>query len=209
MLEVIKFLTDFIRIDILVAFGLYSILFFIVRQFLNKKDSINEFDRNACKIVIYSGIAFAILWIAGNFLFYFQVADEFEKQTIVQNLTGKYWSGYLIQPLFWIILTQLFRIKFIRKFLIFRLIISLSFVITFERLVILATSINRGNLSNSPSIGFDLGLNSLEVIVGLMLKLLIFTLIVSVFHFGKQKLKRSTTKAMRSCQHPHARANSH
>lgn len=185
MTDTFTFITDIIRLDIIIGFGLYSILFFIIKLFIEKKEFIIQFDENACKIAIYSGIIFAILWLIGMYSYYFSLTDELEKTSYVQRLTGKYWFGYWLQPLFWILLTQLLRIRLLRKNLIFRIIMSLLFVITFERFIIIVTSFHRDYLPSS----WSMNLSITEIIGGLTSKILIFIVLVSIFHFGKQKVK--------------------
>ena len=185
MTETFKFITDFIRIDIIIGFGLYSILFFAIRLFVNNKELINLFDKSACKVAIYSGVLFAILWLIGMYSYYFNITDELEKTSYLQRLIGKYWFGYWLQPLFWILLTQLLRIKFLRKNLIFRILMSLLFVITFERFVIIIASFHRDYLPSS----WTLNLSMIEIIGGLTSKVFIFIAFTSIYHFGREKVK--------------------
>lgn len=110
MREVYDFLTHLIRIDILFSFGYYSVLFFILKISLKKKERLLEFDKYACKLVVYIGIIYFALWFFNVVFYYFNDANENEKIEFIQRLTGKYSFGIWGQPVFWLALTQLLRI---------------------------------------------------------------------------------------------------
>ena len=122
MVAVFDFILDFIRVDLIIGFGWYSILFFIFRLFKYQKELLTEFDKNACKTLIFLGILFAIIWLTLVTFTYFGIMNEEEKTQFIRRLTGQYSFGYWLQPLFWLILTQLVRLHFVRRFLIFRLL---------------------------------------------------------------------------------------
>lgn len=185
MIETIRTLTELLRVDIIIGFGLYSIVFFLFRKFLDKKDFLNDFDHTAVRFTIFAGIVYGILWLIGLILSYNQIDNELDKIAFNQRLIGPYWFGYWLQPLFCILLTQLLWIKSLRKSLIFRIILSLLFLLSFERIVIIITSFHRDYLPSSWSLNLSLG----EIIFGLTIKTVIFILIVSVIHFGKNKIK--------------------
>ncbi|MCB0476489.1 MAG: hypothetical protein KDC69_12485, partial [Flavobacteriaceae bacterium] len=79
MNEIINFLTDFIRIDIFVGFGFYSIIYFLLRAFLKDKSFISEFDKSAVQLIIYLGFIWLALWIIGIFVFYSELENETER----------------------------------------------------------------------------------------------------------------------------------
>lgn len=185
MTDTFEFITDFIRIDLIIGFGLYSIIFFLIRLFTKQEKWINDFDTSACRVAIYSGVLFAILWLIGMYSYYFNLTNELEKTSYLQRLTGKYWFGYWLQPIFWIFLSQLLRIKFLRKNLIYRVFMSLMFILTFERLIIIITSFHRDYLPSS----WSLDISFIDVIIGFTSKILIFILLTSAYHFGKKKIK--------------------
>ncbi|MDN5201970.1 hypothetical protein QQ008_11365 [Fulvivirgaceae bacterium BMA10] len=185
MKETFSYIADFIRIDFLIGFGLYSILFFLIRLFKAKKGFLTEFDRSACSITIYAGITFAILWLTGILIHYFQITEDLERIAYLQRIIGEYWFGFWLQPLFWILLTQLLRINAFRKSLIYRLVMSLLFVFSFERVIIIITSVHRDYLSKS----WSLDLTPFEITLGLTTKTILFILIASGFHFGRKRLK--------------------
>lgn len=117
--------------------------------------------------------------------------NEMDKIAFNQRLTGPYWFGYWLQPLFWIVLTQLLWIKALQQSLVFRILLSALFLFSFERMVIIITSFHRDYLPSS----WSLGLSSAEILLGMLYKTILFTLIVFGVHFGIigiKNLRRST-----------------
>lgn len=188
MSEIIDFIVKFIRIDIFVGFGFYSIIYFLLLLYLKDKTLIIEFDKSAVQLIIFGGIVWFVLWLIGTLIFYLEL-DGIEKSEYYEQLIGKYSYGTWIQPIFWLILTQLYRINFIKRFLFFRLAISLLFVLTFERFVIIVTSLHRDYLPSNWTLKTDLELSAEYWILGLLAKVLIFIATASIFHFGRKKIK--------------------
>lgn len=185
MLDVFDFLLDFIRIDVLFSFGYYSLVFFILKWISFRKEYTTEFDNYACKLVVYLGIVVALLWVFSIFYYYYFVADEIEVTSFLKRLTGKYTFGIWFQPLFWLALTQLLRIYFFRNSFVFRFLMSLSFVITFERFVIITTSFHRDYLPSSWNFGFSW----LELSLSFPLRILVFIIAVVLFKYSSIFIK--------------------
>jgi hypothetical protein len=185
MLDFFDFLLDFIRIDILFSFGYYSLIFFILKWISFKKEYILDFDNFACKLVVYLGILFTIVWILSIFYYYFVIANEVELKSFADRLTGTYSFGIWLQPLFWLILTQLLRINFFKNSFIFRIVISFSFVITFERFAIIMTSLDRDYLPLSWSFGFSW----LELLLSFPLRIFEFIFVVLIFKNSSNLIK--------------------
>lgn len=197
MVAVFDFILDFIRVDLIIGFGWYSILFFIFKLFRYKKAFFIEFDKQAYKTVIFLGITFGIVWILAVSLTYFNVMNVEEKTQFIRRLTSPYSFGYWFQPLFWVMLTQSLRIRFIRRFLIFRLLICISFILTFERFVIIVTSLHRDYLPSSWSMfSWNFGITWCMFILSLIVKIIEFTIIVFAYKYAKQwLLNLKTTKS--------------
>ena len=185
MIESLEFITELIRVDLIIGFGLYSILYFLLRRFLKRKEFLQSIDRTAVRITLFAGLAFTLAWLTGLKWTYMSLDNEMDKMAFNQRLTGPYWFGYWLQPLFWIVLTQLLWIKALQQSLVFRLLLSALFIFSFERIVIIITSFHRDYLPSS----WSLGLSSTEILVGLLLKTALFTLIVLGVHFGMKGIK--------------------
>lgn len=177
------FILNFIRIDLILGFGWYSVLFFTLKLFKYKKDLLTEFDKDACKTFVFLGILFAVIWFLAVTLDYAMIMTEDEKTQFLGRLTGEYSFGIWFQPLFWLIITQLIRFNIIKKFLFFRILIVIPFVLTFERFVIIVTSLHRDYLPSSWTMYVDLGFTWWEFLLSILLKAIEFGLIVLAYKY--------------------------
>ena len=179
--EYLYWITEILRVDVIYAFGLYSIVLFSLRLILKRKTFLNQLDQTACWVVITAGIIFTIVWLVNLLLSYLQLETDLDKAAFEQRMFGKYWLGYWLQPVFWIALTQLLWFNSIRKRLLFRMIISFFMLLSFERIVIIITSLHRDYLPSSWSLG--IGLTFWDVLLNILLKTTFFTVLVLVIHF--------------------------
>ena len=192
MSDVTLITNEIIRIDILIGFGFYSIIIFILKQFLNNNKALLEFDKSAIKVVIYFGIIWFILWLTSTISFYFELETEIEKQEYYNELTGNYKYAIWIQPLFWLFLSQLFRINIIAKYLIIRIMICVLFVMTIEEIIILIISIHRDYLPNNWSIGFNFTINPYFTLINWLFKIFFFVILTLIYHFSKKTIQYIT-----------------
>ena len=182
--ESLDLILDFIRVDLIIGFGWYSILFFVLRWFKYQNTLLAEYDKYACKTVVFLGILFIIVWLTLVIFNYFGVLTDAEKTVFLQRLTGPYGLAFFCQPLFWLILTQLLRIRFVKRFLLFRILIVIPFILTFERFVIIVTSFHRDYLPSSWYFGFTWW----EFLISAIIKAVEFTIIVFILKYDKQKI---------------------
>ncbi len=175
---------DFIIIDLLIGFGWYSMVFFVLKLTSYKKEILNKFDIYACRATTFLGVFLGVFLISASFLNYFVEMDEEQKAQFVQRLTGKYSFGLWLQPLFWVVLTQMLRIRLVRRFLIFRLFISISFILTFEHFVIFFTSFHRDYLPSSWNM---IGISWWQLVLSAVIKIIEFVLIVLIYKYVKNQ----------------------
>ncbi len=150
-----------------VGFGAYTILYIILINFL-KKPRLQTLDNSACKLIHRMGLIYLIAFIL-QVLLIFQYPEE--NEILYSRMTGNYWFAYWLRPAAWITITQLFRIKKIRHSKWIRLLLAIPFTISFEKYVILVTSLHRDYLPNAE----PLFLNWLLSIPGSLFMFLIFT----------------------------------
>ena len=193
MVNFFNFILDFIRVDLLIGFGWYSVLFYILRLFKYKKDILTEFDKNACKTFLFLGILFAVVWFLAVTLDYALIMTEAEKTQFLGRLTGEYSFGIWLQPLFWLIITQLIRFNIIKKFLFFRILIVIPFVLTFERFVIIVTSLHRDYLPSSWIMYQDLGFTWWEFLLSILVKAIEFSLILLAYKYATPLILKCKT----------------
>lgn len=191
MSEILLLIREILRIDILVGFGFYSIIYFIFKAIYKDKKWLADFDKSAIRTVIYIGIIWFVLWLIGTVAYYFELKDELQREEYYNELTGQYAYAFWIQPLLWLLLTQLFRVKFVTKYLISRIIISLLFIVTIERFIILVTTFHRDYLPSDWSFGYNFTLNPYWILIGWISKILIFIILTLIYHFGIIKIKNA------------------
>ena len=179
MKDLINLLAQIINLDIFIGYGFYSILFVMVTFFLRNNKLLDKLDHAATRIVIFSGIFYLILFIIW-FLIYPKIGN------------GKYWWGPYVQPLVWIFITQVLWIEKVRKLKIIRLILSVFFILTFERYVVLVTSFQVDYVSSSWGEMFSIE----ELLLGLSLKILFFIFIACIYYVISKKVIQEKRKIM-------------
>jgi hypothetical protein len=188
MITALDFLLDFISVDLIIGFGWYSIVFFSLLLFSVKKEFLIEFDKSACRTVVYLGILYGLVWFSASILNYLVEMDEDQKSQFIRLLTGKYSFGLWFQPLFWVALTQLLRIQFVRKYLLLRVMICIFFILTFERFVIIYTSFQRDYLPSSWTLyNYGFGITWWQILLSALIKMFEFTLVVYVYKYLKNQ----------------------
>lgn len=184
IISILKTLT----VDFFTAFGLYSFLFLISSIFI-KKATFYKFDEEAKKFISFVGFLYIILWFLGIFVYYLESSPE-ERTGMINRMFGKYWFGIWIQPLFWFLLSQIFRIKLFSKNILIRIFASFFLIFSIERLVIISTSLHRDYLPSSWTMYSDLGIYSSFFILSILLKILFFMLFVWLFTFIANKINQ-------------------
>ncbi len=132
-----------------------------------------------------------LIALENELLNYFRLETELQREEYYNELTEKYAYAFWVQPLLWLLLTQLFWLKFVAKYLITRITISLLFVVTIERFIILITTFHRDYLPSNWSFGHNFTLNPYWVLIGWISKILIFIVLTLIYHFGIIKLKNA------------------
>lgn len=194
MVAIFEFILDLIRIDLIIGFGWYSVVFFILKWCSYKEEFLLEFDKKACKTVVFLGILFAIVWVMLITFNYFVLMKSQEQSEFIQRITGPYAYAYFGQPLFWLILTQLLRINFIKRFFLLRLIICVWFVLTFERLIIMITSFHRDYLPSSWTMyTSDFNLVWWKIILLAIGKMIEFLIAVLIWDYVKKSISKFKT----------------
>jgi len=184
IISILKTLT----VDFFTAFGLYSFLFLISSIFINKA-TFYKFDEEAKKFISFVGFLYIIIWFLGIFVYYIESSPE-ERTGIINRMFGKYWFGIWIQPLFWFLLSQIFRIKLFSKNILIRIFAGFFLIFSIERLVIISTSLHRDYLPSSWTMYSDLGIYSSFFILSILLKILFFMLFVWLFTFIANKINQ-------------------
>lgn len=196
MVDFFNLILEWIRVDLIIGFGWYSVLFFILKWFHYKKESWIQFDKYACKTVIFLGIIYGIIALTFLVTVYLKLVVDVERAHFIKRMTGYYWFGYWLQPLFFVAWTQLLRIPFVRKTLVFRIIVCALFVFSLEQCVIVYTSFERDYLPVGWTLyNLELGISWWEFLLSIIIKTIEFTIIVFAYKYVKQSiLKLKTAK---------------
>jgi molybdopterin-containing oxidoreductase family membrane subunit len=184
IISILKTLT----VDFFTAFGLYSFLFLISSIFI-KKAILYTFDEQAKKFISFVGVLYIFIWFLGLFVYYFE-SNPTERTEMINRLFGKYWFGIWIQPIFWFLLSQTFRIKRFSNNILIRIFASFFLMISIERIVIIMTSFHRDYLPSSWTMYNDLGIYSSIFILSIILKIIFFGLFVLIYSLITNKINQ-------------------
>lgn len=167
-------------------FGAYSIVFFIIRRFGKSKAHLNEFDNSAIQLTFWVAALWILLRLLAIVLFFIDQKAKMQSEPFLQHVSwfiGSIWFQFLI----WVILIFLLRHKFVKRYLIPRVVIAFLLAFSFDKISMLLMYFHRDYL---PPIEAFPSFNILDFITRLFLNVVLFILMVSLFHFGKQKLNK-------------------
>jgi hypothetical protein len=142
-MEALHTINDLISSDLFGGFGLYSVLWVVSLSFFKSNKLIESFDASACKFVVWLGIISTVLWASEMIIYYVQMEDIDEKNRFENRMRGPYAYGLFVQALVWLGLSQLLRLERLKSSRVFRILSGLFFLLTFERMIILITSMHR------------------------------------------------------------------
>ena len=187
MTEEIIFTLKLIQIDFFTAFGLYSFLYFLLSIFI-KNPLLKKVDEKANAFISFVGIVYLLLWVVGIVIEVNSLNPE-DKTQLLNRMFGKYWLGFWVQPLLWVLLTQLLRFQIFQKNIFIRLLVSIFLILSIERMVIIITIFHRDYLPSSWTMYSDLDIYPSNYFLALLLKIILFLLFVGIFSFSKNQLK--------------------
>ena len=187
MTEKIIFTLHLINQDFFTAFGLFTILYLFLSIFI-KKEILHQIDDEANKFISFIGILYLIIWIIG-IIVEFNILNEEDKISMLNRIFGKYWFGFWIQPLLWVVITQLLRFKKIRKNILLRLLFSLLLIISIEKMILISITFHRDYLPSSWTMYNELDIYPSNFILLILLKIFIFLIFVGIFRFVSDRIK--------------------
>lgn len=192
-MEAFRVVLEFFRTDIFSSFGLITILLLTGRYIPKVKDIVLKIDEMACRLIIFSGIAYTVIILLSYAYLFLVIGDPNNEYAITNRATGPYAWVYWLMVFSWLLITQPFRFKLVRKNILIRLISIPFFLITLEQYTILITTIHRDYLPDGWS-----NLDPFSVLntipywpLHLILKLILFIGYVFIFQWIYQKIKRN------------------
>lgn len=190
MIENFNFVLYVITNDFFISFGIYTVLYLLISIF-TKKEILYKLDDEVCKLIIFLGIIYFIVWTIAIFISF---TNDESRTYLLNRMFGKYWIGFWLQPLFWSGMTQLLRFKKIQKNWFFRIFFSFFFIFSFEKIVIITTSLHRDYLPSSWTMYSDLDFLPDYFWINLILKIILFLLFAGIFYFIRNMILNFRTK---------------
>lgn len=187
MIENIEFVMSIINFSFFIAFGLYSIIY-VITTIIVKKSFIEIVDTTSNKLIGFLGIVYLIAWVGLIVTNFINISSP-ERDEVLDRMFGKYWFGFWLQPILWIIMTQILHFEKVRKQKFLRIIFSFLFIITIEQYIILLTSFNF-NFTKYREFPFT----TMDIIIGICTKIFLFLTIVGIYYFAELKLKTIRSK---------------
>ncbi|MDG1572481.1 hypothetical protein OZ410_09150 [Robiginitalea sp. M366] len=184
MAKTLEHIADFIALNFLLIFGIYSMLYFIFRNRTKYAAQLYAFDRSALQLTLWVGTLWVVIKILGLAGFIVEMRKETTPEAFAQHMSwffGK--SGF--QLLFWIVLPQLLRINFVQRNLFPRILAGMLFAFSFEAIWMVLVKSQRAYIPLWQSSDFNLPV----LILGLLIKTLVFVLLVGTFQFGKERIR--------------------
>jgi hypothetical protein len=184
-MELVQTLRDPITDNIFIGYGIFSITYILVCIFIKNHAFIDKLDESSNKIIIFSGLIYFLLWMIGMYFSFKEINSEEEKYRLLNRMFGPYWFGYWLQPVLWILITQLMWFKKIRRLKILRIVMSVILAVPFEKVVILITSLHRDYVPASHVSYFSVSV----VIIGIFAYLVLYSILVTIFYLISEKIK--------------------
>jgi len=184
--EKILFNLEIILVDFFTAYGLTTLLYFIISIFI-KKTFLEKVDNQSNSFIVFIGILYLIVFTTA-LLVELNILDQESKTYLLQRMFGKYWLGFWLQPILWISITQLLRFEAIRKNIFLRLLFSFFLILSIQKIVIITISFHRDYLPGSWTMSHDTSIFPSNLFLGILIKVFIYLLFVGVFFFIHQKI---------------------
>jgi len=135
------------------GFAIYSLVYIVLRLFRKKNNALfsSYVDRTSTKLISFTGIAYLILTVYNVGQEQLFLIPNESLSTTLSRATGPYWYGYLLFLFIFIGLPQLLWFKKVRQLAILRVLMALAmlFAMSFEKFVIIITSIHRDFYSST------------------------------------------------------------
>ena len=186
MNEKILFNLEIILVDFFSAYGLTTLLYFIISIFI-KNTFLKKADNQSNNFISFIGILYLIVFTAA-ILVELNILDQESKTYLLQRMFGKYWFGFWLQPILWISITQLLRFGTVRKNIFLRLLFSFFLILSIEKIVTITISFHRDYLPSSWTMSHDTSIFPSNLFLQILIKIFIYLLFVGFFFFIHRKI---------------------
>jgi hypothetical protein len=182
--------------DLFFAFSIFTLLFFNLSIFIKTK-ILKNIDEEVLDFIAFSGIVFLVLFAAEIFM-NLTNPDQDGRLSFRDLIFGKYWPTFWIEPLVWVLMTQLLRLEKIRKNVFLRLIFSFVFIITIENLISFYSVFNHDYLPSSWSMKSSLFFYPSNIFLEILMKVFLLLFLAKIFHSINLKIKDWKTSKIKS-----------
>ncbi|MBT1706545.1 hypothetical protein [Chryseosolibacter indicus] len=174
MNEFLNLTIKVITIDLFIGYGLFTLVWLRTSIIKGQSGPIETLDIKASKFIRFVGVIYFIC-IVTIIIISLVTVDDYEIR----------WYP-LLQVVVWTTMTQFIMIEKVRRNKIVRLVFAILFLISFEIFVIVVTSIHRDYSSG----GLFSELSTIDVIIGLTSKTVVFCILTMVYSFVIGQVKR-------------------
>jgi hypothetical protein len=160
-----------------IGYGLFTLIYLFVSLFKENNRLIEKLDLAANRFIGFVGV-FYFLCVMTSIIMSLATVDNYQIR----------WEP-LVQVFLWTVITQLLWVEKITKKKLIRLVFSILLIISFELFVIVITSLHRDYSSG----GLFSGLSTVDIIIGLSSKIVVFCILAIIYSWVTDKLKELRT----------------
>lgn len=182
--------------DLFFAFSIFTLLYFNISIFI-KKDFLKNLDEKVSRFIAFSGIIFLVLFAVEIFMNLIN-PDQEGRLSFRELVFGEYWPTFWIEPLVWVLITQLLRFQKVRRNVLLRLIFSFVFIITIENLISFYSLFNRDYLPSSWRMKSSLFFYPSNIFLEILMKIFYLLLFAGIFYFLTGKINDWKTSKIKS-----------
>lgn len=133
MINNINFFLEVIESDIFLTYFYYTLLFLAMAIFVKNKLKY-KVDDVFTTFLIHAGVVFMGMHILKS-LFVALITDLPNRKEVSTNMFGEYWFRYWFLPIIHFLITQLFRLNWVKRQVLPRIFLVLLLAFTWERYV--------------------------------------------------------------------------
>lgn len=188
MIEIIEFSLKFIIEDLFIGFGLSSIILTIFYYAIPNNYFIKVVKKTSYQLISLIGIIYLSLIIIHTILSIVLLTD-FERYAVINRMFGPYFYFFWLNIIFYVVITQLFRLESIRKSTLLILFLSLMFIFS-DQIFNLITYLHLMLYQNNWLMLRKDNYIAAEMIVGFLIKILAYSVCVFLFSLITERLKK-------------------
>ena len=188
MIDIIEFSLKFIIEDLFIGFGLSSIILTILYYAIPNNYFIKVVKKTSYQLISLIGIIYLSLIIIHTILSIVLLTD-YERYAVINRMFGPYFYFFWLNIIFYVVITQLFRLESIRRSTLLILSLSLMFIFS-DQIFNLITHLHLMLYQNNWLMLRKDNYSAAEMIVGFLIKILAYSVCVFLFYLITERLKK-------------------